>query len=162
MKGKVLVISPNENKINLVPGCLSGLPAGICSNYTDDMPYSWTAPPYHPPTQEYMNAAVCPGEDGGLHRNLVCPVHVPSQPEASLPDIQIADHAVQILNNRSVGGYKVYWELLLILMGVSLIRSFPRRCERSSCCVLCSSFHCSYTHVLLCNFITCRIRYQNM
>jgi len=77
---------------------------GICSNHSDDQPYSWTGDPYHPPTQDYMNAAVCPGADGRLHKNVVCPVTVEDQPGGSLPDIQTAGHAVSFLNNRTDSG----------------------------------------------------------
>lgn len=70
---------------------------GICSGHTDDMPYSWSAPAYHPPTQKYKKAKVCPNKDGSVGMNLLCPVDVSTQPEQSLPDIQSSDHAVQML-----------------------------------------------------------------
>ncbi|XP_078483511.1 iduronate 2-sulfatase-like [Ciona intestinalis] len=78
---------------------------GICSNYNDDYPLSWSLPAYHPPTQKYKMKQVCPGPDGKLHMNLLCPVNVTTQPEHSLPDIQSAGHAVEMLqkfsNNKS-------------------------------------------------------------
>lgn len=61
---------------------------GISSNWSDDNPYSWSEPAYHPPTEQYKNAPVCPGRDGRLHKNLLCPVDVNEQPGGSLPDIQ--------------------------------------------------------------------------
>ncbi|CAH1267735.1 IDS [Branchiostoma lanceolatum] len=74
---------------------------GIASNFSDDAPYSWSVPAYHPPTQKYKMKKVCPGPDGQLHMNLVCPVEVKSQPLGSLPDIQSADFAVEFLQNVS-------------------------------------------------------------
>jgi iduronate 2-sulfatase len=49
---------------------------GVCSNKSDDMPYSWSLPPFHPTTEKYKNDPVCPGLDGRLHTNLFCPVDV--------------------------------------------------------------------------------------
>ncbi|XP_076362820.1 iduronate 2-sulfatase isoform X5 [Tachypleus tridentatus] len=58
---------------------------GKASNMTDDYPYSWSQEPYHPSTQQYKMAKVCPGPDGKLHMNLICPVKVDSQPEDLYP-----------------------------------------------------------------------------
>ena len=44
---------------------------------------------------------VCPGEDGQLHMNVVCPVTVSEMPGGSLPDIESSDFAVQFLQNRT-------------------------------------------------------------
>jgi iduronate 2-sulfatase len=66
---------------------------GIASNHSDDQPYSWSEPPYHPPTQQWKNARVCPGTDGSLHANLFCPVEVADQPGSSLPDLQTVEAA---------------------------------------------------------------------
>ena len=33
---------------------------GIASNYTDDYPYSWSVPPYHPPSFRYEKEKVRP------------------------------------------------------------------------------------------------------
>lgn len=66
---------------------------GICSNFTDDQPYSWSNTPFHPPTQKHINDAVCPGSDGRSHKNIYCPVDVAQQPEGTLPDIETADEA---------------------------------------------------------------------
>ncbi|XP_078602080.1 iduronate 2-sulfatase-like isoform X1 [Branchiostoma floridae x Branchiostoma japonicum] len=74
---------------------------GISSNFSDDAPYSWSVPAYHPPTEKFKMKKVCPGRDGQLHMNLVCPVDVKSQPLGSLPDIQSADYAVEFLQNVS-------------------------------------------------------------
>lgn len=71
------------------------------SNWTDDYPLSWSAPAYHPPTEEYKMAKVCPGDDGQLHINVVCPVTVSEMPGGSLPDIQSTDFAVEFLKNRT-------------------------------------------------------------
>ena len=73
---------------------------GIASNHSDDQPYSWSLPPYHPPTERYKNAPVCLGMNGSGHANLFCPVDVTQQPGGSLPDIQIADKAIEFLGSR--------------------------------------------------------------
>nr|XP_039260210.1 iduronate 2-sulfatase-like isoform X2 [Styela clava]XP_039260211.1 iduronate 2-sulfatase-like isoform X3 [Styela clava] len=70
---------------------------GKCSNGTDDFPYSWSVPAYHPSTQKYKMQKVCPNPDGTLSMNLLCAVNVSTQPEKTLPDIQSSDHAVEIL-----------------------------------------------------------------
>jgi iduronate 2-sulfatase len=70
---------------------------GKSSNHSDDYPYSWSEEPYHPPTQKYKMSKVCPGPDGELYMNLVCPVDVSQQPEGTLPDIQSADRAIQFI-----------------------------------------------------------------
>ncbi|XP_051877943.1 iduronate 2-sulfatase [Pristis pectinata] len=72
---------------------------GIVSNYTDDYPYSWSIPPFHPSTQKYKNAKVCKGPDGKRYANLVCPVDVKEMPEHTLPDIQSTDEAIRLLKN---------------------------------------------------------------
>ncbi|XP_072913896.1 iduronate 2-sulfatase [Hemitrygon akajei] len=70
---------------------------GIVSNHTDDYPYSWSFPPFHPSTQKYKNAKVCRGPDGKRYANLVCPVDVEEMPERTLPDIQSTDEAIRLL-----------------------------------------------------------------
>ena len=72
-------------------------PAGISSNWSDDQPYSWSEAPYHPPTQRYKEASVCPQTDGRFGRNLVCPVEVKFQPGGSLPDLQSLNEATKFL-----------------------------------------------------------------
>ncbi|KAI8799096.1 iduronate 2-sulfatase [Biomphalaria glabrata] len=74
---------------------------GLASNFSDDSPYSWTNTPYHPSTEKYKMAKVCPNADGSLGVNIVCPVDVNKMPEGTLPDIQIADFAVEFLGNMS-------------------------------------------------------------
>lgn len=32
--------------------------AGVSSNYSDDYPYSWSIPPFHPSTEKYENDKV--------------------------------------------------------------------------------------------------------
>ncbi|XP_022786112.1 iduronate 2-sulfatase-like isoform X2 [Stylophora pistillata] len=80
-------------------GTDSLLPLGRASNFTDDYPYSWSIPPYHASTHAYKNAAVCPGVDGKLHVNIVCPVDIKKQPEKTLPDIQSTQFALNFLKN---------------------------------------------------------------
>ncbi|KAL4704127.1 hypothetical protein ACJJTC_003412, partial [Scirpophaga incertulas] len=76
---------------------------GKSSNFTDDYPYSWSTQPYHPPTEKYKDAAVCADSKyGELHRNLICPVTVSSQPGKSLPDLQSVKYAIELLTS----GYK--------------------------------------------------------
>nr|XP_005991886.1 PREDICTED: iduronate 2-sulfatase isoform X2 [Latimeria chalumnae] len=70
---------------------------GISSNHTDDYPYSWSIPPYHPSAEKYENAKTCRGSDGKLHANLVCPVAVSQVPEGTLPDIQSTEEAIWLL-----------------------------------------------------------------
>ncbi|XP_052089496.1 iduronate 2-sulfatase-like [Mytilus californianus] len=74
---------------------------GAASGKTDDYPYSWSFPPYHPSTQKYKMAKVCPGPDGKLYMNIVCPVDVTAMPEKTLPDLQSTQHALQIMQNVS-------------------------------------------------------------
>ncbi|XP_023718635.1 iduronate 2-sulfatase isoform X3 [Cryptotermes secundus] len=74
---------------------------GISSNWSDDQPYSWSEAPYHPPTQHYKEASVCPQADGTFGRNLVCPVEVRFQPGHSLPDLQSLDEATKFLQAQS-------------------------------------------------------------
>lgn len=76
-------------------------PAGIASNWSDDQPYSWSEAPYHPPTQHYKQASVCPQPDGTFGRNLVCPVEVKFQPGHSLPDLQSLEEATKFLHAQS-------------------------------------------------------------
>ncbi|KAG8144623.1 hypothetical protein E2320_013094 [Naja naja] len=60
---------------------------GISSNHSDDYPYSWSLPAFHP------------GRDGKLHANLICPVNVAEMPEATLPDIQSTEEAIRLLKS---------------------------------------------------------------
>lgn len=70
---------------------------GITSNHTDDSPYSWSFPPYHPSSEKYENTKTCRGPDGELHANLLCPVDVVDVPEGTLPDKQSTEQAIQLL-----------------------------------------------------------------
>ncbi|XP_015676173.1 iduronate 2-sulfatase [Protobothrops mucrosquamatus] len=70
---------------------------GISSNHSDDYPYSWSIPAFHPSSEKYENTKVCKGKDGKLHANLICPVDVAKMPEATLPDIQSTEEAVRLL-----------------------------------------------------------------
>ena len=70
---------------------------GIASNHSDDQPYSWSFPPYHPPSQKWKDAPVCQGSDGQLHSNLFCPVEVSEQPDSTLPDLETVDQARSFL-----------------------------------------------------------------
>ncbi|NWQ81331.1 IDS sulfatase, partial [Columbina picui] len=71
---------------------------GVSSNYTDDYPYSWSVPPFHPSTEKYENDKTCRGKDGKLYANLVCPVDVSEMPGATLPDIQSTEEAIRLLD----------------------------------------------------------------
>lgn len=73
---------------------------GAASNWNDDMPYSWSKTPYHPPTEKYKEAHVCGNESSKLARNLVCPVTVEEQPGKSLPDIQSLQRARLFLKDK--------------------------------------------------------------
>ncbi|KAB0345433.1 hypothetical protein FD754_022359 [Muntiacus muntjak] len=70
---------------------------GISSNHSDDSPYSWSVPPYHPSSEKYENTKTCRGPDGELHANLLCPVDVLDVPEGTLPDMQSTEQAIQLL-----------------------------------------------------------------
>lgn len=72
---------------------------GESSNNTDDFPYSWTVPPFHPSSEIYKESPVCP-DRLDYKRNLVCPVLVEFQPEQTLPDLQILDEAVRVIQNQ--------------------------------------------------------------
>ncbi|NXK55885.1 IDS sulfatase, partial [Chauna torquata] len=71
---------------------------GVSSNYSDDYPYSWSIPPFHPSTEKYENDKTCRGKDGRLYANLVCPVDVTEMPGGTLPDIQTTEEAIRLLN----------------------------------------------------------------
>lgn len=70
---------------------------GISSNHSDDAPYSWSVPPYHPSSEKYENTKTCRGPDGELHANLLCPVDVKDVPEGTLPDKQSTEQAIRLL-----------------------------------------------------------------
>ncbi|XP_057393941.1 iduronate 2-sulfatase isoform X5 [Balaenoptera acutorostrata] len=70
---------------------------GISSNHSDDSPYSWSVPPYHPSSEKYENTKTCRGPDGELHANLLCPVDVADVPEGTLPDKQSTEQAIRLL-----------------------------------------------------------------
>ncbi|KAL2077875.1 hypothetical protein ACEWY4_027379 [Coilia grayii] len=70
---------------------------GIVSNHTDDYPYSWSVPPYHPPSFHYERRKVCKGPDGKLHENLLCAVNVTEMPLGTLPDIENTEEAIRLL-----------------------------------------------------------------
>ncbi|XP_075576712.1 iduronate 2-sulfatase isoform X4 [Pelecanus crispus] len=71
---------------------------GVSSNYSDDYPYSWSIPPFHPSAEKYENDKTCRGKDGKLYANLVCPVDVTEMPSGTLPDIQSTEEAIRLLN----------------------------------------------------------------
>ncbi|KAM6151070.1 iduronate 2-sulfatase [Rhynchocyon petersi] len=70
---------------------------GISSNHSDDFPYSWSIPPYHPSSEKYENTKTCRGQDGQLHANLLCPVDLADVPEGTLPDKQSTGQAIHLL-----------------------------------------------------------------
>ncbi|XP_077466380.1 iduronate 2-sulfatase-like [Stigmatopora argus] len=74
---------------------------GIASNYTDDYPYSWSIPAYHPASFKFEKEKMCRGEDGRLHANLLCAVNVTEQPGGTLPDMEIAHEAVRLLKTQA-------------------------------------------------------------
>ncbi|XP_017278589.2 iduronate 2-sulfatase isoform X1 [Kryptolebias marmoratus] len=77
---------------------------GIASNHTDDYPYSWSVPAYHPASFKFEKQKVCKGDDGELHANLLCAVNVSEQPAGTLPDLESADEAVTLLKSRAADG----------------------------------------------------------
>ncbi|XP_041654212.1 iduronate 2-sulfatase [Cheilinus undulatus] len=74
---------------------------GIASNHTDDFPYSWSTPAFHPPSFRYEKEKMCKGKDGELHTNLLCAVNVTEQPGGTLPDLESTDEAVRLLKSRA-------------------------------------------------------------
>ncbi|XP_045082202.1 iduronate 2-sulfatase [Coregonus clupeaformis] len=72
---------------------------GIASNHSDDYPYSWSVPPYHPPSFKYENMKVCKGSDGKLHANLLCSVNVSETPLGTLPDMESTEEAIRLLKS---------------------------------------------------------------
>ncbi|XP_034739907.1 iduronate 2-sulfatase isoform X2 [Etheostoma cragini] len=74
---------------------------GIASNHTDDYPYSWSIPAYHPASFRFEKEKMCKGEDGELHANLLCAVNVTQQPGGTLPDMESTDEAVRLLKTRA-------------------------------------------------------------
>lgn len=74
---------------------------GIASNHTDDYPYSWSIPAYHPASYRFEKEKMCRGEDGKLHVNLLCAVNVTEQPGGTLPDLESTDEAVRLLKGRA-------------------------------------------------------------
>ncbi|KAJ8281732.1 hypothetical protein COCON_G00042510 [Conger conger] len=78
---------------------------GIASNHSDDYPYSWSVPPYHPPSFAYEKRKVCRGDDGKLHANLLCAVNVTEMPLKTLPDMENTAEAVRLLKSvKETGG----------------------------------------------------------
>ncbi|XP_061542367.1 iduronate 2-sulfatase [Phycodurus eques] len=77
---------------------------GIASNHTDDYPYSWSIPAYHPASFSFEKKKMCKGEDGHLHANLLCAVNVAEQPGGTLPDMESVDEAVRLLKTRATDG----------------------------------------------------------
>ncbi|XP_019111475.2 iduronate 2-sulfatase [Larimichthys crocea] len=75
---------------------------GIASNHTDDYPYSWSIPAYHPASFRFEKEKMCKGDDGKLHANLLCAVNVTQQPGGTLPDMESTDEAVRLLKSRAV------------------------------------------------------------
>ena len=49
-----------------------------------------------------VKSQICPGPDGELHHNAVCPVDLKTVPGGSLPDIQNTDFTIEFLKNRSM------------------------------------------------------------
>ncbi|XP_032671602.1 iduronate 2-sulfatase isoform X2 [Odontomachus brunneus] len=72
---------------------------GISSNRSDDSPYSWTEKPFHPYTDLYKNAPVCKiSSQSKAARNIVCPVHVSTMPNRTLPDIETLQEARKFIH----------------------------------------------------------------
>ncbi|XP_060904732.1 iduronate 2-sulfatase [Labrus mixtus] len=77
---------------------------GVASNHTDDFPYSWSIPAFHPPSFRYEKEKMCKGEDGELHINLLCAVNVTEQPGGTLPDLESTEEAVRLLKSQANDG----------------------------------------------------------
>lgn len=72
---------------------------GKSSNNTDDERYSWSKTPFHPVTERYKDAKVCPTLHNSPARNLICPVIVAEQPRGTLPDLESLNAALDFLNS---------------------------------------------------------------
>ncbi|KAL0272037.1 UNVERIFIED_CONTAM: hypothetical protein PYX00_005164 [Menopon gallinae] len=70
---------------------------GESSNFTDDYPYSWSCPPWHPPSEKFKDAPVCLNKDG-MFADLICPVSISEQPGGTLPDIESVSEACKYLH----------------------------------------------------------------
>ncbi|XP_030836815.1 iduronate 2-sulfatase-like isoform X2 [Strongylocentrotus purpuratus] len=70
---------------------------GKPSGSTDDFPYSWTLPAYQQSTQSYSDSKVCPGNDGNLYNNVMCPIDVDKMPDKTLPDLQTLETAENLI-----------------------------------------------------------------
>ena len=82
--------------------CVLGLLAGFslyCHNVFTEKGLKLSATHSH---TESADLQICPGPDGELHHNAVCPVDVKSVPGGSLPDIQNTDFTIEFLKNRSM------------------------------------------------------------
>ncbi|XP_037819307.1 iduronate 2-sulfatase [Lucilia sericata] len=73
---------------------------GVSSNNSDDYPLSWSEKPFRPKTEKFMNSPVCPDKLGVLRKNLICPVHLQTQPFKTLPDIESVAEAIRFVQNR--------------------------------------------------------------
>jgi len=71
---------------------------GESSNFTDDSIYSWSDPPWHPPSYSYEDSPECPS-NGTWKDNLVCPVDMKTLGH-SLPDIESTEKALDFLKTR--------------------------------------------------------------
>ena len=73
----------------------------------DDYPFSWSSPPFHPPTQKDKNAPTCAASvpqqanTSALYSNMYCPVDPSAEPGGNLPDIQTTDAALALLEGYS-------------------------------------------------------------
>nr|KAG5692663.1 hypothetical protein BaRGS_022663 [Batillaria attramentaria] len=76
---------------------------GPASGNTFDYPYSWSNPAYYAPSTDDMYGKACPDAEGNLHVIAVCPVYnMTLVPHGTLPDIQVADFAVEWLRNKKL------------------------------------------------------------
>ncbi|KAJ8676214.1 hypothetical protein QAD02_012000 [Eretmocerus hayati] len=71
---------------------------GASCNHSDDSPFSWSKKPFHPYTERYKDAPLCPSRNAPPADNLVCPINVSSMPNATLPDIETLEAAKRFLN----------------------------------------------------------------
>jgi iduronate 2-sulfatase len=74
----------------------------------DDMPWSWSEAPYHPPAQKDKNSPTCgpsiPSQKHGqLYSNMFCPVDPSKEPKGSLPDMQTTAEVLRVLRARREG-----------------------------------------------------------
>ena len=107
------------------PGKASGEKSnfgGRDSAVGDDMPWSWSSAPYHPPSHKDKNSPTCNAsvtqqKTGQLYSNIFCPVDPAKEPLGTLPDMQTANEVLKLLASRNKCGTTVSCPPLFAAVG---------------------------------------------